>query len=169
MNRFLIIMGVSGSGKTTIGRQVARRLGAAFFDADDFHPAENIKKMAEGNPLNDLDREPWLNNLADMIKKELDEGKRGVLACSALKKEYRDKLRVGEEVLFVFLQGEYDLIWERIADRDDHFMKADMLRSQFKALEPPTDEMAMVVSVDQTIKRIVEEVLERLEEKKDEL
>src|SRR4030067_3361507 len=122
----IVVMGVSGSGKTAIGLALAERLGCPFHDGDDFHPPENVAKMAQGLPLNDLDREPWLVRLRELISNHSHQGQTAVLACSALKKSYRDLLRAGgDQMPFVHLQGDFDLIWDRLRRRITHYMKAD--------------------------------------------
>ncbi len=156
--RFIIIMGVSGSGKTTIGQQLAARLGWDFYDADDFHPAANIAKMTKGIPLTDADREPWLDRLRALIVSCRDENHPGVLACSALKAAYREHLINGDQdIQMVYLKGSFDLIWSRMSARKDHYMKADMLASQFAALEEPSD--ALVVDIDKSPDEICDEIL----------
>ncbi|MFH1498797.1 MAG: gluconokinase [Verrucomicrobiota bacterium] len=135
--RALVIMGVSGSGKSTVGRLLADALGWAFADADDFHPPANRAKMAAGQPLDDHDRAPWLDALAGLLRDHLDQDAPLVLACSALKHAYRDRLAVSPRVAFVHLQGDPALIAARLAARSDHFMPAALLTSQLAALEPP--------------------------------
>jgi len=160
--RFVIVMGVAGSGKTTVGELLAQRLGWSFYDADTFHPAENIAKMASGTPLNDSDRAPWLAALHALISTSLKEDRPGVLACSALKKSYRQQLLEGnEEVQFVYLKGSYDLIWSRISQRNDHYMKPQMLQSQFEALEEPTN--ALTFDVSMPVEEIVEGIVRGIE------
>lgn len=159
--RFVIVMGVAGSGKTTVGESLARRLGWTFYDADAFHPAENVAKMANGTPLNDADRAPWLAALQALISASVQENRPGVLACSALKESYRQQLLGdNDRVAVVYLKGSYDLIWSRISQRQDHYMKPHMLRSQFDTLEEPTT--ALIVDVSQPVAEIVQEILERL-------
>ena len=159
--RFFVIMGVSGCGKTTIGQAVAAQLDCPFFDADDFHPPENIAKMAGGVPLNDDDRAPWLARLAALIADHLAEGQTAVLACSALKQCYREQLR-GEDgrVRFVYLRGNFDTIWQRMQARPGHYMKAEMLHSQFAALEEPSQDEALWVDISENVPRIVSSVLD---------
>lgn len=160
--RFVIVMGVAGSGKTTVGEMLAQRLGWNFYDADAFHPAENIAKMANGTPLDDSDRAPWLAALHTLISTSLKENRPAVLACSALKESYRQQLLEGNEGLkIVYLKGSYDLIWSRISQRKDHYMKPEMLRSQFEALEEPTN--ALTINVSLSVAEIVEEIVEQLE------
>lgn len=160
--RFLIVMGVAGSGKTTVGEQLAQHLGWNFYDADAFHPAENIAKMANGAPLNDTDRAPWLAALSALISTSLNQNRPAVLACSALKESYRQQLLAGNEgVQFVYLRGSYDLIWSRISSRKDHYMKPQMLQSQFDALEEPGD--AWIFDVSLPVVEIVRGIVKQLE------
>ena len=159
--RFVVVMGVAGSGKTTVGEQLEQRLGWNFYDADAFHPAENIAKMANGTPLNDTDRVPWLAALSVLISTSLEQDRPAVLACSALKESYRQQLLAGNEgVQFVYLKGSYDLIWSRISSRKDHYMKPQMLQSQFEALEEPVDAWTFDVSlpVDEIVQGIVQHI-----------
>ncbi len=159
--QFIIVMGVAGSGKTTIGRLLAARLGCPFYDADDYHPPANVAKMAGGLPLDDDDRAGWLVALAGLISQGLARGERGVIACSALKRAYRAVLRVDEQrVLFVYLRGDYDAIQARLLSREGHFMPAALLSSQFEALEEP----ARAISVEAGLEpnRIVAAIVEQL-------
>jgi len=133
----IIICGVTGAGKTTIGQLLAQELGWEFYDADDFHSTANIAKMEARVPLTDEDREPWLDKLREFIKKCLLAGKNAVLACSALKKAYRDRLRVSEGVKFVFLRGSRKRIVDQLRRRRGHFMNPALLSSQFEDLEEP--------------------------------
>lgn len=161
MTRALIVMGVSGCGKSTVGYLLSQRLGWPFYDADHYHPAENIAKMAQGIPLTDADRLPWLEHLADLIQEHLTRGESLVLACSALKEHYRTRLERGQpEVQFVYLQGSFELILARMQAREGHYMKANLLKSQFDALEEPED--ALVVPIDQPVEEIVDAVIEGL-------
>lgn len=158
---FIILMGVSGSGKTTIGQKLARRLGCPFYDGDDFHPPENVAKMAAGAPLNDEDRAGWLAALAGLICKEIKNNQNGVMACSALKEKYRHVLRVDpDQVQFVFLRGAYDVILARMETRVGHYMKPDMLASQFQTLEEPQDALIEDVSLEPDV--IVRDILDKL-------
>src|SRR5436305_12569120 len=134
----VIIFGVSGVGKTTIGKLLARDLGWRFLEADDFHPAANIEKMRNGQPLTDEDREPWLKKLRDAIKRSLDANENAVLACSALKKKYRDKLRVNADVKFVFLRAGQERVAKQLKNRPGHFFDSKLLDNQFADLEAPT-------------------------------
>jgi gluconokinase len=155
---WIIVMGVSGSGKTTVGRLLAARLGIDYFDADSFHSPENIAKMASGIPLTDADRQPWLDRLRQLIVDSMKEGRSGVLACSALKERYRAQLVDGDrDVRVVYLKGSFDLIWQRMSARTDHYMKLEMLKSQFDALEEPKN--TLVVSIDQTPGAICDEIM----------
>jgi gluconokinase len=159
---FVIVMGVAGSGKTTVGELLAQRLGWNFYDADAFHPAENIEKMANGTPLDDIDRVPWLAALHALISTSLKENRPAVLACSALKESYRQQLMDGNEgVQIVYLKGSYDLIWSRISQRKDHYMKPQMLQSQFEALEEPANALTLDVSL--SVEEIVEGIVKQLE------
>ena len=146
-------MGVSGSGKSTIGRPLAGRLGFPFFDADEFHPPENVAKMAAGTPLTDADRWPWLA----LLNGKLREEKNAVLACSALKQSYRDALAQGlTDCRFVHLRGSIELIRARLADRQHRYMPASLLESQFATLEPPRE--AIVVDIAHAPERCVEQI-----------
>ena len=159
--RFVIIMGVAGCGKTTVGEALAEHLGWQFYDADGFHPAENVAKMANGTPLTDADRAPWLAALHALISASLKENRPGVLACSALKESYRQQLIDGNEgVQLVYLKGSYELIWSRISQRTDHYMKPAMLKSQFETLEEPAN--AWIFDVSMTVDEIVQGILEKI-------
>jgi len=143
----VIVMGVSGCGKTTIGRLLADRLQAAFLDADDFHPASNVEKMRSGNPLNDDDRAPWLVNLNHELRVRPVAGERVVLACSALKARYREAIAAHiPHVDWIFLDGPLDLIAARMRERSRHYMPESLLRSQFDALERPHS--AICISIE---------------------
>jgi gluconokinase len=151
-------MGVAGCGKTTVGKSLAAHLGWDFYDADDFHPPENIGKMTNGIPLNDVDRSPWLASLRNLISSNLIENRPGVLACSALKESYRQRILAETDgAQIVFLKGTYDLIWSRLSMRKDHYMKPQMLQSQFETLEEPTN--ALTVDISKSINDIVQEIL----------
>jgi gluconokinase len=144
----VVVFGVSAVGKTTVGKLLAERLGWQFYEADDFHPAANIAKMKQGNPLTDEDRQPWLEKLRQLIEQCLAEQKDAVLACSALKKAYRDRLRVTEEVRFVYLRASRERVAEQLQGRRGHFMPATLLDSQFADLEEPTpEEHALIVDI----------------------
>lgn len=159
--RFFVVMGVSGCGKTTVGEALAAHLSCPFYDGDDFHPPQNVAKMAGGIPLNDADRAPWLAILAALIQEHLDRGETAVLASSALKKRYRDQLRVNDQVQFIYLDGDFDLIWGRMQDRQDHYMRAEMLQSQFEALEEPDEDEAIKVPIDQSVDDILAQILHK--------
>ena len=160
----LIVMGVSGSGKSTIGETLAERLGWTFEDGDRFHPASNVAKMSAGHPLTDEDRRPWLQAIADEIDKVCKAGERAVIACSALKRAYREVLVHGrDDVRIVYLDGTQDLIAARLAARKGHFMPPGLLASQFKTLEPPVDsENPVTVSIDATVEIIVDDIVRQL-------
>jgi len=150
----IIISGVSGSGKSTVGRALATALDWHFFDGDAFHPTANVDKMAKGFPLDDADRVPWLDRLHDLIAQSLAEERPAVLTCSALKQAYRDRLLAGNaRTGLVYLRGDYELIWERMRDRHDHYMGAEMLRGQFDDLEEPT--VALTVDIEDDVEGIV--------------
>lgn len=144
----VVLMGVSGSGKTTVGEILARDLGWTFLEADDFHPAANIDKMHRGIPLNDADRKPWLEALQKQIDSAVDRGENVVLACSALKDEYRDFLEEHhpETVHYVYLHGSEELIAQRLAGRKGHFMNPALLHSQFETLEAPEDAVRVEIN-----------------------
>jgi gluconokinase len=162
----IILMGVSGCGKTSVGKQLSQKLGWPFYDGDNFHPAANVAKMAAGQPLNDQDRIPWLTILHDLIADHLTAGKSMLLACSALKQKYRHQLAAGNPgTVFVHLQGDFDLIFSRMQARAGHYMKAEMLRSQFATLEEPSN--AVTVDITQNLDTIVKEILTQLHLKTD--
>lgn len=145
----ILLMGVSGSGKTTIGKKLAERLGWRFYEGDQFHPPENIVKMSAGIPLTDEDRLPWLNTIHNLIQTQLQNGQSAVIACSALKKSYRERLLKGNPgVRIVYLKGDEELIRQRMEKRESHFMKAAMLSSQFKTLEEPDGVLTVDISQD---------------------
>jgi len=160
----LIVMGVSGSGKSTIAAALAARLQWTFEDGDRFHPASNVEKMRAGHPLSDEDRWPWLEAIADEIGRVCKAGGHVVIACSALKHAYRDVLLRGrDDVRFVFLNGDQALIAERLARRKGHFMPPGLLDSQFKTLEPPeADERPITVSIDAPVETIIIEIIAQL-------
>ena len=152
-----VVMGVAGSGKTTVGELLAKRMGVPFFDGDDFHPPANVAKMAAGNPLNDDDRAGWLAAL----KHQIDTHTAGcVVGCSALKQKYRDVLRgslARDQLQFVHLHGTYAQLLERLHQRKGHFMKPAMLKSQFETLEPPSDALVFEVALapDEIVARLL--------------
>jgi len=155
-----VVMGVSGCGKTTVGKLLAKEKEIPFFDADNFHPEDNIQKMQAGLPLNDDDREPWLNILSEKIREWNDESG-AVLACSALKKSYRNTLKSEtSDVTFIWLDGSYDLIKSRMQNRVGHYMPPGLLQSQFDALEPPSH--AVKISIDQSPDSILSDIIQNL-------
>lgn len=161
----IVVMGVSGAGKSTVGRLIAARLDCPFRDADSFHPAANIEKMSRGEPLTDEDRWPWLHAIAAWIPEHRAAGTTCVVTCSALKRRYRDLLtgKQRSDVRLVYLKGEFALIEARLKARIGHFMPPGLLRSQFEALEEPTaDEHAIAVSVDAPPEEIADRVMENL-------
>src|SRR4051794_20994084 len=155
----IVVMGVSGSGKSTVGGLLAERLGVPYAEADDFHPPANIAKMSAGHPLDDADRAPWLDAIADWIAER--RGRGGVVSCSALRRRYRDRLRRADpELFFVHLDGPPELIAARLAARTRHFMPSDLLASQLRTLEPlGHDEAGAVVPIDGDPHRIAERAL----------
>ena len=159
----VVLMGVSGSGKTTIGTLLAERTGTVFADADDYHPAANKQKMASGQPLNDDDRQPWLEELNRLLRNWYELGEGGVLACSALKARYRDTLAQGMPkgaVAFVLLDGSRDLIAGRLAARQHEYMNPNLLDSQLATLETPDD--ALKIVNDRPPAQIVDEILQHV-------
>lgn len=152
----VVIMGVTGSGKTTVGTVLAQQLGWEFADADDFHSPANVAKMKAGIPLDDADRAPWLASLRQVIEQWIAKRQNVVLACSALKKDYRDELAVHREVRFVYLKGSYDLIYQRLKLRHGHFASEKILAGQFADLQEPDD--AFTVEIDQPVEEIVAEI-----------
>lgn len=153
----IIVMGVVGSGKTTVGRLLAQRLGWRFADADDFHPASNIEKIRQGIPLNDQDRAPWLSALRAAIEQWNADGLNAVLACSALKERYRNDLRAGT-VRFVYLKGSRELILDRLRCRHGHFASETILDSQFGDLEEPQD--AITIAINDSPDAVVAEIID---------
>jgi len=161
MNKPLIyiVMGVSGCGKSTIGKLLANSLKMPFFDGDDFHPKANVLKMANGTPLNDQDRKGWLQALNEIAIEHKTEG--AVIACSALKEAYRAQLRqnLEEQIVFAYLNGTFEEIHARLQSRQDHYMPIALLKSQFETLEPPTDsiQVSIQLSPDEIVSRILDE------------
>jgi gluconokinase len=159
----VIVFGVSGAGKTTIGKLLAEQLGWQFYEADDFHPRANIEKMRGGRPLTDEDRWPWLERLREQIKRSITAKENAVLACSALKRAYRDRLRVSDDVTFVFLRGDYALVAEQLRHRRGHFMNPQLLQSQFADLEQPgPDEDVLTIELGRTPQELVEDIKTKL-------
>jgi len=155
----IIVTGVSGTGKTTIGSHIADTLEVPFFDGDNYHPKENILKMSQGLPLNDEDRMPWLQSLASLLVESVKTGG-AVLACSALKESYREILKVQENVSWIHLKGDKDLIWRRMLARKNHYMKAGMLDSQFEIWEEPS--YGLKLNIYQTPEEMLAEALRYL-------
>ena len=144
---FVVITGVAGSGKTTVGKLLAHDLGWPFHEGDDFHPAANVEKMRRGEALTDTDRQPWLDALRAMIQSAVEIGEKGVLACSALKRRYREHLRVNDQVVFVHLAATPELIAHRLQQRKGHFMNPSLLKSQFATLETAQSELTADASL----------------------
>ncbi|MDN3202910.1 gluconokinase [Algoriphagus sediminis] len=153
----IIVTGVSGTGKTTIGHMISSHLEIPFFDADDFHTKENIAKMSNGIPLTDEDRIPWLERLADQLEFHKDKGG-AVLGCSALKEAYRKVLAKSNEIIWIHLIGSEDLIWERMKKRKNHYMKASMLSSQFEIWEKPSE--GICLSIDESPEAIFSKAMD---------
>lgn len=162
----LIVMGVSGSGKTTVGRRIAERLGWHFFEGDDFHPDANVEKMSASEPLTDEDRREWLDEIRALAARLLRQGRSAVIACSALKRTYRQTIRGedGPAIQFIYLKGDYTLVQNRLEERTGHFMPPDLLRSQFEALQEPSphEEGILEVSIEQPPAAIADEVVRHL-------
>lgn len=156
----LIVMGVVGAGKTTIGALLAEELRWEFSDADDYHPTANVNKIRQGIALDDNDRRPWLDRLHEVITKWIAEGRNVVLACSALKRSYRQKLEAGPQVRFVYLKGSASLIADRLRTREGHFAGEAILASQFADLEEPDG--AVVAQIEQTPRQIVDAIRQQL-------
>lgn len=156
-------MGPAGSGKTTVGKLLADQLSWEFADGDDFHPPANIEKMSQGIPLTDEDRLPWLQSIRDAMRQWQAQGKSVVVACSALKRNYRDLLGIGSNakaIKLVYLKGTYDLLLERLHSRTGHYMKEQMLTSQLADLEEPTD--TLTIDISNTPEKIVSEIRKHL-------
>ena len=160
MTRRVVIMGVSGCGKSSVGAGLAARLGLNYRDGDDLHPPENVAKMRAGMPLTDADRWPWLDRVGQVLLAEAPV----IVGCSALKRAYRDRIRTaaGGPVTFVHLAGSQEVIAARMALRPGHYMPLSLLDSQFAALEPPAAEEAITVSIDQPLEAIVADILRQL-------
>lgn len=157
----VILMGVSGAGKTTVGQRLAGSLGWRLLDADDFHPPANIDKMSRGIPLEDADRWPWLDRLNALVREAEAGGESVLLACSALKARYRERLAAGcAAAKWVYLKGDFDLIESRLRARKHHYMKAGLLQSQFAALEEPAD--ALVADITGDPAQIAERLVQQL-------
>ena len=153
----ILIMGVEGSGKTTVGKLLAQALGWTFVDADDFHSAANKEKMSRGIPLDDADRSPWLQAIHNFIADQVREGQNVVVACSALKESYREQLQRGLETNVVYLKGGFDLIYSRLKKRQGHFARESLLASQFDSLEEPV----AAINIDASLPEI--EIVKQIE------
>lgn len=157
---FIVLTGVSGAGKTTVGKALAQDLGWRFYEGDDFQPAANIEKMRRGQPLTDDDRQPWLAELRRIIQTALDNDQDGIMACSALKRSYRARLRVSDRVVFVHLAAPSDVIQRRLEQRTGHFMNPLLLESQLATLEPPRN--AITLDASQAPAQLVQRIREML-------
>jgi gluconokinase len=167
--KVLIFIGVCGSGKSTVGKHVAEKLGIQFAEGDSFHSEANVEKMRSGTPLNDEDREPWLAVMADTISEWVETGKGGVLSCSALKRKYRDRLRgdygVGGPIYLIYLNGPLELIEGRMNQRESHYMPAGLLTSQFATMEEPhREELAINIDILSPPDMLATQILIRLGE-----
>jgi len=160
LSMLVLVMGVAGSGKTLIGSVLAKSLGWRFVDADDFHPLANIEKMSRGIPLTDADREPWLCAIQQALSNWTKSGDNIVLACSALRRQYREQLSVGQSTKVVYLKGPFEVLHSRLTERHDHFMKPAMLLSQIADLEEPED--AIVIDISRSPEQIVAEITRQL-------
>lgn len=160
--QILIVMGVSGSGKTTIGKALALTLGWSYMEGDQFHPQANVEKMSQGVPLTDEDRAIWLDRLRSEIENCLEEGIPAVLACSALKNSYRKRLQIDHRVQFVFLNLPFESARERMSKREGHFMPLSLLESQFETLQKPQSGEAIIVDAQQSPDQIVKDVVARI-------
>lgn len=159
---FYIVMGVSGSGKSTVGKLLSESLNCQFYDADDFHTSNNITKMSLGKPLTDSDRLPWLLKLQDIVSHTIEQQKTAVMACSALKEEYRQIIsgKYSQKITWIYLRGDYKTIYERIQLRQNHFLKESLLRSQFNTLEEPKNALILDVLLEPKI--IIKQIVDRL-------
>lgn len=157
----IIMSGVSGSGKSLMGAKLAERLNVKFFDGDDFHPQSNVEKMQQGIPLTDDDRQGWLEDLNQLLQSNSG----AVLACSALKPKYRQLLKDGvDDLVFVYLKGDFETIWQRHQAREGHYFNGkEMLKSQFDALEPPAEDEAIIIDIDQSPDAMLAQLCEILE------
>jgi gluconokinase len=163
--QLIVVMGVSGCGKTTIGTALSARTGLPFYDGDDFHSESNKQKMSSGKPLNDDDRKPWLKAIVDFSAEECASGSGLIIACSALKHAYREQLRtLSWPVKFVHLHAPFEVIHARMKQRTDHYMPESLLRSQFETLESPVNEHGVIeVSIEQSVEAATDRILLALE------
>ncbi|HEX9665952.1 MAG TPA: gluconokinase [Thermodesulfobacteriota bacterium] len=158
----IIIMGVEGTGKTTIGKMLAEKLGWKFYDADDYHPVANIEKMRNGIPLDDEERRPWLNEIRNLINSSLNGNEPSIIACSALKNSYREFLKQSkEQIIFVYLKGDKNTISKRLASRKGHFAGTQLLESQLRTLEEP--EGVITADISKRPEVIADSIIEKLE------
>lgn len=153
-------MGVSGSGKTTVGKAVSNKFGWKYYEGDEYHPAENVEKMKNWIPLNDEDRLPWLLSLRKVIEEAISKRENIVISCSALKEAYRKILKVSEEVKFIYLKGSYDLIRKRMEERIPHFFKPEMLKSQFDVLKEP--QQAIEIDISKSSESIIGDLIDKI-------
>ncbi|HSF58203.1 MAG TPA: gluconokinase [Candidatus Binatia bacterium] len=160
MQMIIVLMGVTASGKSTVGKRLALELGWRFLEGDDFHSPDNIEKLRQGKPLNDEDRKPWLEAIREAIRAALDRGENAVIACSALKEPYRRMLRVDEQVVFVYLKATISLLQDRLKRRVGHFMNPNLIQSQVDTLEEP--EEALQIDAGLTPAEIVQVIRNRL-------
>ncbi|WP_445619408.1 gluconokinase [Kushneria sp. Sum13] len=162
-SRRILIMGVSGSGKSTIGEAVAEKTGCEYIDGDQYHPPANIEKMTKGVPLTDDDRQGWLEALADLFAQHRQENKSVMIGCSGLKKSYRDILRQGDpELIILFLDGSYDTILQRMEERQ-HFFSPQMLRTQFDTLQAPGSDEAISIDISKSFDSVIDQCVSELE------
>ncbi|HAH70688.1 MAG TPA: gluconate kinase [Succinivibrionaceae bacterium] len=164
-----VVMGTCGSGKTTVGKALAKHFNATFIDGDDLHPRHNVEKMRAGHPLNDEDRKPWLERVSDVFFSLANRSCSGVVVCSALKKKYRDIIRQGNEgLVFIHLYADKQVILDRMSKRQGHYMKTEMVDSQFEALEfpdPTVEKDVCNINVEPSIEIVIDEAIKALEEK----
>eukprot|EP01120_Amphizonella_sp_Union-15-10_P012629 TRINITY_DN5649_c0_g2_i1.p1 TRINITY_DN5649_c0_g2~~TRINITY_DN5649_c0_g2_i1.p1 ORF type:complete len:190 (+),score=32.33 TRINITY_DN5649_c0_g2_i1:48-572(+) len=166
--RIFLLMGVSGSGKSTFGVELEKKTGCKFYDGDDFHPEENKNKMARGVPLNDEDRRVWLQIIRDLIQQKIKAKECCFIACSALKKSYRQMLRQSDnQVVTIYLKGSYELIEKRLLHRKGHFMPTSLLKSQFETLEEPNqdEENVFVVDISKSVSDVVNDIIQNISSK----
>lgn len=156
----IILMGVSGSGKSAVGKRLSQEINCPFFDGDDYHSEANRKKMEEGIALSDEDRLPWLQTLSNLILKHVEIKKPMILACSALKKSYRTLLNINSLCQFVYLKGSFELIKKRLKTRSNHFFNPQLLQTQFKILEEPQN--CLVINIEKTVEEIVCQIQKKL-------